>query len=139
MANRPNHDVMRVPFSGCFVWLGPITQDGYGNISGVYAHRVAWEKEYGPIPKGMNVLHRCDIRCCVNPTHLFLGTQVDNIKDMIQKRRLVSPNGWPALTDEQREDIYNRAATSSTKELSIEYRVTEKHIRRIQRGGMRKN
>jgi hypothetical protein len=52
------------------------------------AHRAAWERANGPIPHGLKVLHRCDNPPCVNPEHLFLGTQVDNIKDCFQKGRI---------------------------------------------------
>jgi len=51
------------------------------------AHRVSWRLAYGPIPPGMQVLHRCDTPLCVRPDHLFLGTQIDNIADMDRKGR----------------------------------------------------
>jgi hypothetical protein len=54
------------------------------------AHRFAWELENGPIPDGQEVLHRCDNGACVRSTHLFLGTQADNMRDMVQKNR----HGW---------------------------------------------
>lgn len=51
------------------------------------AHRAAWDEEVGPIPDGMNVLHSCDNRACVNIEHLFLGSHTDNMQDMVSKGR----------------------------------------------------
>ena len=75
------------PNTGCWLWLGFISPDGYGTR---LAHRRAWELARGPIPDGMLVCHRCDVRHCVNPDHLFLGTHLDNMRDMIRKGR----GGW---------------------------------------------
>ena len=83
--------VMPVPNSGCWIWLGSINDFGYGkltlNSKSVRAHRLSWEQHRGPIPDGLWVLHKCDVPCCVNPDHLFLGTRVDNVRDMFQKGR----------------------------------------------------
>jgi hypothetical protein len=57
-----------------------------GNKHG-YAHRVAWEFEHGPIPGGLQVNHRCDVRNCVRPDHLYVGTQFENVVDMIERSR----------------------------------------------------
>lgn len=76
----------------CWLWLGTRNRrSGYGRfrLNGrlLAAHRVAWEFEFDPIPDGMNVLHRCDNPPCVRPSHLFLGTQQDNVDDMVAKGR----------------------------------------------------
>ena len=77
--------------TGCWTWLGAKTALKYGQIEldgrSIYAHRVSWELANGPIPSGLQVLHRCDNPPCVRPDHLFLGTQRDNITDMANKGR----------------------------------------------------
>jgi hypothetical protein len=82
------------PNSGCFLWVGAWGTKGYGQFhiggrSGAAhkAHRVAWELANGPIPVGLQVLHKCDTPCCVNPDHLFLGSNLDNHRDKARKGR----------------------------------------------------
>ena len=83
--------IERIPFSGCWLWTGSCMANGYGQIGykgkNAYAHRVSWILHIGPIEPGMHVLHRCDVKNCVNPNHLFVGTADDNMKDMISKGR----------------------------------------------------
>lgn len=86
---------LAVPSTPCRIWAGPINNKGYGvhSIGGHhwYAHRYAWTEANGPIPPGMLVCHRCDTPACYEITHLFLGTQSDNMKDAWIKGRGVVP------------------------------------------------
>ena len=82
---------IKIDDNGC--WLLPLSKknNGYSKmrINGVNkrAHKVSWEIFVGPVPEGLLVLHHCDIRHCVNPEHLWLGTAKDNYEDMIRKNR----------------------------------------------------
>lgn len=86
------------PNTGCWLWLKRRLPKGYGliqewaagyyrNRKNTYAHRWIWQRTYGVIPNGLFVLHRCDTPQCVNPYHLFLGTQTDNMRDCHEKMR----------------------------------------------------
>ena len=81
------------PNTGCWLWTAAVNEDGYGYFGPggrgrmVKAHRFSYESHTGTIPDGAHVLHRCDVRCCVNPAHLFLGSHEDNMMDMANKRR----------------------------------------------------
>ena len=79
------------PNCGCWLWTAGLNKWGYGkfHLNGRTrgAHRVSWEIYNGKIPKGLFVLHKCDVRSCVNPQHFWLGTQKDNILDMFKKGR----------------------------------------------------
>jgi hypothetical protein len=77
----------------CWLWKGAITYRGYGHFcigvgKVVRAHRWLYEYCNGPIPEGLQALHTCDVRNCVNPEHIFIGTNADNQKDGREKGRI---------------------------------------------------
>ena len=79
------------PNSGCWLWLGSLNSTGYGAFyippKRMGAHRAAYEIYIGQVPEKKFVLHSCDMPCCVNPNHLFLGTHQENMNDMLRKGR----------------------------------------------------
>jgi len=81
----------------CHTWTGSVDDSGYGtfrfNGKTHKAHRVAWRIYFGPIPDGLCVCHSCDNPPCVNPDHLWLGTNTDNIHDKERKGRGNQPSG----------------------------------------------
>lgn len=87
----------------CWKWVGAKNHNGYGIVSkrsgNCLAHRVSWSLLNGDIPEGQHVLHKCDVRDCVNPDHLFLGTQADNMRDMVQKGRSAKQKGTLNIYD----------------------------------------
>jgi hypothetical protein len=80
--------------ASCWLWMGTVNSKGYGQIRingrAVYVHRLAWMWSHGVIEPGLCVLHSCDVRTCVNPAHLRLGTPRDNSLDMVSKHRQAS-------------------------------------------------
>lgn len=97
----------------CWNWKAAKLQDGYGRFgyqgSHSLAHRFAWFLTHGPIPNNRCILHKCDNPACVNPSHLFLGTMLDNSIDMFQKNRQRHLKGEynpvAKLTNEQVKEI----------------------------------
>lgn len=87
-----------VPMSGCWLWMGYTDKKmGYGMfwLDGTMhlSHRIAYALFKGPIVDDLHVLHRCDVPCCVNPAHLWLGTNAQNVKDKVAKGRGASMKG----------------------------------------------
>lgn len=126
--------------SGCWLWRGALSDKGHGQI-GDYSptrghfhakvHRVAYAAEYGDIPEGICVLHKCDVPNCVNPEHLFLGSVADNNADMFKKRRhsYGEKAPWHRLTNKDVLDI--RGSVEPQNVLAKKYNVNQSHISRI--------
>lgn len=117
--------------NGCWIWTGSKSSTGYGHIkinrATVKAHRLSYMLAHGPIPDGLCVLHRCDVPLCVNPAHLFLGTNADNVRDRNAKGRA---RGNAKLTVAAVRDIRSRFAEgASMVRLASEYGVDRAAIR----------
>ncbi len=136
------------PYSGCWLWFGGRTNFGHGTFRlpgriRESAHRVSWMLNVGDIPKGMSVLHKCDVPSCVNPDHLFIGTQADNIADMTKKgrgRKTFMKGHAPLnakLTIEQVKEI--RSRTESRKLLSVKFGVSINTINSVLYGSNWRN
>lgn len=110
----------------CWEWTGCVTPNGYPQIAFKrkphYAHRLSFALFIGPIPEGHLVCHKCDNRCCVNPSHLFTGSAKDNAEDASQKGRI--PHGEQQykakLTDS--DVVFSRSAYWNSKS------VTQQHL-----------
>ena len=125
---------------GCWEWRAFKNSKGYGalyfNGRQRLAHRVAYQLYVGEIPAGLCVCHRCDNRGCVNPTHLFLGTQADNVHDCEDKGRDVHPfgekHGRSKLTNEQIIEIRARHSDGAQNvDLAKEFGVSQPTISMI--------
>ena len=124
------------PNSGCWIWIGSYRGSGYGEmrIDSDYlqrSHRISYQLNVGEIPDGLCILHRCDNPGCVNPKHLFLGTQRINSEDMVTKGR----HGTTKLNSEAVKVIkfmYNSGR--SLTELARAYKVSTGTISPIIKG-----
>jgi hypothetical protein len=125
------------PNSGCILWLKCEDEHGYGMMQykkfNTRAHRLSWIAHRGPIPPGMHVLHHCDVRPCINPDHLYIGDNDDNMADR-QKRGRHKPlkgeaNGQARFTEDDVLKI--RAMDKPIAHIARELQCSETAIRLI--------
>ena len=127
--------------SDCWEWRGARTTAGYGalryNNKTVYAHRFSWVCWNGPIPKGLHVCHHCDNPACVRPSHLFVGTRVDNMRDCINKGRRPIGEAAPQAKLRKRDVLSMREAYragQNQSSLARAYNVSQAVISVVVRG-----
>lgn len=144
--NRDGPIPVHLPYlDKCWIWEGNRTGNNYGQVkwtprdrNRMLSHRASWLIHYGEIPK-LNVLHKCDNTLCVNPHHLWLGTQKDNIQDCKQKGRINPVGGrnqkgegnyHAKLTQADVLEIRRKFASGKYTQikLAIEFRVTQPNI-----------
>lgn len=129
--------------NGCWEWLGCLSKNGYGvfsvpHIPGEnkhsYAHRFSWELHFGSIPEGKVICHKCDNPSCLNPEHLFIGTQKDNLADMVKKNRGAhgERNGNTKLKEEEVIRIFKWEGVK--KRIAEEYGISYQCVYDIKRG-----
>lgn len=136
-----------VDSKGCWIYQGTRHTFGYGVLplghrGTISAHRAAWQVFCGPIPKGLNVLHHCDVPPCFNPEHLWLGTQKDNLQDALKKGRCrnkvwygedhVSHKVTKAQVEEMRK-LYQSDLLISHRQLAKQYKISATEVGRILR------
>ena len=122
--------------TGCVLWTGGVGSHGYGDVTinkvHYTSHRLAYITFVGDIPDGMYVCHTCDVRRCVNPDHLFLGTVLENTRDCVRKKR-----NRRKLTDEEVIMIRRKMAKPRRgliASLARELGVTGTLISRVSKG-----
>lgn len=146
LINRVMRRIVRLPFSGCWIFMGATSDFGHGLLGTAgrgaglsRAHRVSYEHVNGPVPQGLLVRHSCDVPCCVNPDHLEVGTQQDNVDDMMGRGRhkvVIKPRlTYNKLTRKEAEHAQMLLMLGYTRrEVSAQVGLTVKSIARIERG-----
>ena len=117
----------------CIKTTAKLDRDGYGRINGEGAHRIAYIQKFGPIPKGMIVMHTCDNPSCVNPQHLKLGTHKQNMEDMVSKDRSTRGERSHTAKLTNNDVLEIRASSLSNYKLAEKYNMHHTSIAAIRR------
>jgi hypothetical protein len=119
----------------CWLWTNATTGGGYGTIrinnKKYPTHRLVYELNYGKIPDGMHVCHKCDNPPCCNPSHLFLGTHKDNMLDKMKKCRQRRNSGNSKITEDDVREIRRLHGTITQKKLAEKFGIVQTTVSRI--------
>lgn len=128
--------IERIPIGGCWIWMGTLDNRGYGKVGRVHgqpsklAHRYVYENYKEPIPKGKLLCHTCDNPSCVNPSHMFVGTQKDNMSDCVSKGRFKDnscENSPVAKLNRNQVDLI-RIDPRDALEVAKEYNISRAYV-----------
>jgi hypothetical protein len=127
------------PNSGCHLWTGACDNYGYPQVRKDGRQKVLtreiYEHFFGSIPAGLFVCHRCDVRCCINPHHLFLGTPLDNVVDCVTKgRHTRGSKVATAILDEAAVLKIRDMSDRRPSDLAAEFGISISQIYRVRRG-----
>jgi hypothetical protein len=139
LSEKIEKSIVRIPESGCWIWMKNINHRGYGMTclgrgTNLSAHRVSYEEKYGKIPNGLMALHSCDVRSCVNPDHIFIGTQQDNMTDKVLKNRQANgqKHGMSKLKEDEAKEI--KYSNERTEVLALRFNCSKVMVRQIRQG-----
>ena len=126
--------VEKIPFTDCWIWSGALKPNGYGDMQykgrTQTAHRVSYQLFVGAVDPGLDVCHKCDVRHCVNPSHLFAGTRKQNMEDAKAKNRISKSRS--KLTQQQANEI--KKLNIPNYLIAQKYNVSQNIICRIKKG-----
>lgn len=136
------NNYMPIPEAGCWIWMGGMNEGGYGVVSREtgfkMAHRLFYTYHKGDIPPDKLVLHKCDVRRCCNPDHLYIGDYKQNVKDMYERGRHNHPtgvrHGCAKLTEQAVREIRSLWPSVSQKELAKRFGVNQSTISGVTNG-----
>lgn len=140
--DRALNNYMPVPEAGCWLWLGGQRDKGYGYIYTkgpphlkLPAHRGFYLAFNGEIPDDMHVCHKCDTPACVNPAHLFLGSNLDNVADRVAKGRSAKHAGDenPNATLTAADVIAIRSSRGSASDVAKAFNVSKTNVLSIRK------
>ena len=132
------------PMSGCWIWIGSLNKNGYAQMSAPHAdesplraHVVSYKLFKGKIKKGLDVRHTCDLRCCVNPDHLLVGTRKQNMDDCEQRGRIARGFKLPhtKLSPEQIRRIVTDKRLH--KKIARDYSISTSYVSMLKNGTRR--